>query len=323
MPGRVLVTGAQGFLGRELVAAFLAGGAEAVLGIGRSERDDAHFTHRLDWCGTPLPAPAPDRLRPDARYEYAVLDATDQAAVTEAVGRFRPEVIVHAAASLRDEGFDSLLASNLRTTYELASACADARLVHVSSGSVYGAARGELPLREDGPLEPVELYGVSKRAAEDVARTIAADVVVARVFNLVGAGLQDRHLPARLAAELAATSRGLRPATLSLAPLEATRDFIDVRDAAAAIVLCADPATPAGAYNVASGVETPVRAILDTLLELSGLDAEITWREGRARDIPRAFADVSRLSRLGFRPAHSLGQTLADMYAYFDTFPAP
>jgi GDP-4-dehydro-6-deoxy-D-mannose reductase len=320
MPGRVLITGAQGFLGRSLTAALLATDCPAILGVGRSARSDDVLTHTLDWAGRPVPAPVPEGLRPtDDRYDYRPLDVRDPAAVARVVADFRPDVAIHAAASLRGEGLDSLLEANVRSAYGLLTGYAK-RVVLVSSGSVYGAGGGVVPLREDGITEPVELYGVTKLTAEHLGRVLSADLVVGRVFNLVGPGLHDRHLPAYLAGRLAAVRRGLAPPEIPLAPVETTRDFIDVGDAARALVLLAD--APAGVYNVASGVETPVQSVVDQLLAVADVEVTFTPKPARPADIRRAYADVSRLAALGFRPTSPLQDTLANMLGYFSGWPA-
>jgi nucleoside-diphosphate-sugar epimerase len=149
-------------------------------------------------------------------------------------------------------------------------------------------------------------------------------LVQARVFNLVGPGLQDRHLPAVLAARLAAIARGLAPGELATGPLEATRDFVDVRDAADALVLLALAPVAPPLVNVASGVETPVKSVLDALVEASGVTGlRVTTRTpDRPVDVPRAVADVGLLRRLGWRPRFALEESLSDMVSYFRAFPS-
>lgn len=334
MPGRVAVTGAQGLLGRHVVAALLAEGAEAILGVGRSPQRHDSYTHDLDWLGRRVAAPLPSYLRyvsGDARYSYARLDLRDAEVVAEVAHRFRPDAVIHTAAALRDQAWAELFDSNVAATMGLVTGLAAAgapRVVLTSSGSVYGAGGGRPPFAEDGPAEPLDLYGASKRAGEDVARILAAQhgvaLVRARVFNLVGPGLQDRHLPAVLAARLAAIARGLAHPVLRLGPLTATRDFVDVRDAARALVILARSSSAAPVYNVASGVETPVQAVLDALLRISGQAGRVRVEQApaRATDVSRAWADVSRLRSLGFATQYDLPETLAEMVAYFDDFPA-
>lgn len=330
---RLAVTGAQGLLGRQLVSTALDGGAEAVLGLGRSPRSDDRFTHDLEWLGRRVPAPLPAALRPaavDDRYEYARVDLCDVAAVSAVARQFRPDAVIHAAAALRDEGWNRLVASNMNALFGLVRGFASQpppKLVLTSTGSVYGAARGIVPFAEDGPTEPIELYGATKRAGEDIARILAAEggipLVIGRVFNLIGPGLQDRHLPGTLASQIAAIARGLAPPELTLGPLDATRDFIDTRDAAAALLALAAAPDPPQVVNVASGVETEVQRVLDLMIELAGADGiRIDQVDGRRSDIPRAFADVGRLRALPFAPRYQLRQALADMLSYFQAFSA-
>ena len=145
---RLAVTGAQGLLGRQLVSTALNGGAEAVLGLGRSPRSDDRFTHDLEWLGRRVPAPLPAALRPaavDDRYEYARVDLCDVGAVSAVARQFRPDAVIHAAAALRDEGWDRLVASNMNALFGLVRGFASQpppKLVLTSTGSVYGAARG-------------------------------------------------------------------------------------------------------------------------------------------------------------------------------------
>jgi nucleoside-diphosphate-sugar epimerase len=329
---RVIVTGAQGFLGRHLTATLLDAGAEAVLGLGRSPRTDDRYTHDLAWLDTRLPAPLPPELRPtatDRRYRYATIDLRDAAGLAMAVRDFGPDVIFHLAAALRDEPWDRLIASNIQATVSLMRATempSPPRVVLVSSGSVYGAGGGHAPFAETGPAEPRDPYGATKRAAEDVARVCAlrsgTPLVIGRVFNLVGPGLDDRHLPGALAGRISAIRRRLAPPTLTLGPLDSTRDFVDVRDAAGALVALARAGDPGTIVNVASGIERPAREVLDVLLHLAGdPPVEIEWTTARPADIPRSVADVGRLTALGFTAGTPLHETLGRMLAYFDAFP--
>jgi NDP-hexose 4-ketoreductase len=328
---RIAVTGAQGLLGRHVTAALLAAGAEAVLGLGRSARTDTHYTHGIEWLGSAVPAPVPDELAralADGRYEYRRVDLADAAAVDAAARAFRPDAVIHTAAALRDAPLDELLRSNVLAAHGVVhgfAATSPARIVFTSSGLVYGAARGVVPFAEDGPVEPIDAYGATKRAGEDVARIAAADrgmsLVVARVFNIVGPGLQDRHLPALLAARISAIRRGLAPPELRLGPTDATRDFVDVRDVADALVRLATVTHAPDLVNVGSGRETPVRSVLEMLLELAGTaDVRVHIGQGRRADVPRSVADVRRLAALGPLPGRDLRGTLAEMLAYFDAF---
>jgi nucleoside-diphosphate-sugar epimerase len=328
---RVLVTGAQGLLGRHVVARLLADPAtERVVGVGRSPRLAAHYTHRLRWLDTTAAAPVPGNLRraeADARYRYVPADVGSPAALGAVMADLVPDTVVHAAAALRDEAWADLYASNVGATFGLFDALGQAgvpapRVVFVSSGSVYGLVDDPAGALDEGDAcRPVDLYAASKRASEDVAhvrgREVGAPVTVARVFNLLGPGLQDRHLAADLAGQVAAIALGHRPPVVTTGPLTTTRDFVDVRDAAAGLVAMARAAAPPATVNVASGTETPVARLLEVLLELSGLTGvEHRIRPGRDADVLRSHASVARLRALGGPAGRSLEASLDDMLRY-------
>ena len=292
---------------------------------------DDHYTHTLHWLGVDVPAPLPDALRSDvvdARYEYASLDLRNSEDVASIITEFQPDIVIHAAAALRDESWPALAASNIDSVMGLVLGAADstypARIVTVSSGSVYGAvSHDELPLTESNACFPVDLYAASKKAAEDVARILAArqDVwlATARVFNLLGPGLQDRHLTGSLAAQLSAAALGLAEPLVRVGPLGSTRDFVDVRDAASAVVRIAESGVAGASYNVASGSETSTQFIFDFLVTASRMAGviEIERRPGRQGDLDRSYADISELLSLGHTPEVTLEQSLLDMLSYY------
>jgi GDP-4-dehydro-6-deoxy-D-mannose reductase len=306
-----------------------------ILGVGRSERLDATFTYDLRWGDRRVPAPLPPAtaaVTSDARYGYESADLGDLEAVAALLRSFRPDVIVHGASALRDDPWPELLRSNVQTVVAILEAIAASRrpaprLVLVSSGSVYGAKEADrLPLEEDDACVPLDLYAASKLAAEDVARILALEddvpLVRARVFNLLGPGLQDRHLAASLSGQIASLRRGVTQDPIRVGRLDTTRDFIDVRDASSALLALAEraPAGPGSVYNVASGRETPVKTLLDHLLRLGGVGEDRVEHDvaPRSVDILRSYADVSRTRTLGIEPAIDLVDTLSEMLRYYD-----
>src|SRR5688572_20546353 len=107
MASRVLITGAQGFVGRYAVAQFLSGGeGMTVVGVGRSRQLSQSFTHYIQWNGVrrraPLPHPLATALLSD-RYRYVQLDIRSQSRLNELIKEVRPSIILHLAGALRDE----------------------------------------------------------------------------------------------------------------------------------------------------------------------------------------------------------------------------
>lgn len=333
---RVLLTGAQGFIGRYTAARWLAAHPDVeIVGIGRSPRREGftHFVHRGE---ARVRAPLPRTLRPalaDPRYRYERLDLLDRPALVALLRAARPDVIVHLATSLRDEDPAALLRNNVEGVISLLEAVAGAgvrppRIVLGSTGAVYGVP-ARLPIDEDTPGNPVDHYAVSKRAAEDAAGVLARrhglEVVVARIFNPVGPGQDERHLAGHLARQAAAIADGLAPPVIEVGPLQTTRDFHDVRDVADALRVLAERGEPGRPYNVAGGVEIGGEAVLAGICAAAGIEGRVEIRRlpGRPSDIPRHFADIGRLRALGWAPRHPLARSLADLVAWYrDEVPA-
>ena len=320
---RVMVTGAQGFVGRHLVQRWLAADPDArVLGVGRSVRREG-FTHA---AGRATEAPLPGGFEDHGdRYAYCRGDVSERARLCELLLGFRPDVVIHLATVLRDGDPARLLQTNASGTAALLDAVAgsgvEARVVLGSTGAVYGRPQA-LPLAEDTPWgPPVNAYAVSRRAAEEVADVLAAahglSLCVARLFNPVGPGLHERHLPAWLARQVAEIAAGRGEPVIEVGPLDTTRDFVDVRDVADAIRAIALQDAP-GVWNIASGRETPTQAILDGLVRAAGLQGrvEIRRQPRRPADVPRHVASVDKLCAL-VPPRFTLDDALGELLAWY------
>jgi dTDP-4-dehydrorhamnose reductase len=121
------------------------------------------------------------------------LDVTSAVAVAEAIGDWRPEVVIHAAAHTKVDACETeverAFAINAIGSANVASASHrhGARLIAISTDYVF-AGDGDQPYREWDPVAPRTVYGQSKRAGEDAVRTHCADHVIARVAWLYGPG---------------------------------------------------------------------------------------------------------------------------------------
>src|SRR5437762_312414 len=164
MNSRILVTGAQGFLGRYLVAHLLGCNDESqIVGLGRSPRLDHEFTHSVQWGSRRVTAPLPPELHRALlcpRYHYASLDLLRQPELTGLLGEFRPNWIFHLASGLRDAPADHLFRTNVEGTVSLLEAIRESgieppTLVLGSTGYLYGQVSDkELPIHEGTPCTP-------------------------------------------------------------------------------------------------------------------------------------------------------------------------
>lgn len=295
----LLVTGHSGFVGRTLFDAF------------------GDLAERSRWQLAALP----EQL--DVR----------SAELAESVARIAPDAVLHLAAltsvaeSFRDP--DGCFDVNFRGTLNLLRALRDAgfrgRMLYVSSGDCYGALpEASLPVAETAPLRPRNPYAVSKIAAEALCyqwtQTERFDVVIARPFNHIGPGQDTRFAVASFCEQIARIAAGVAPPQIHVGNLDVTRDLTDVRDVLRAYFALLERGRTAEAYNVASGRETPLEAVLATLLEIAGVDATIVPDPGRVRaaEQRRVVADVGKIKGdTGWAPRIALRQTLAETLDYW------
>lgn len=200
-------------------------------------------------------------------------------------------VIVHSAGARHNADEATLAATNVAGTAGLLRSTDAAsrlrRIVLVSSGGVYGIPSA-LPIREDSVTQPIDAYSRSKLEAETLAcahtRDRKQELVIGRVFNVVGPGQDEHHLCGRIASQLLAAGcqRELR-----FGSLHSTRDFVDVRDVAKALASLARSPLNHQVYNVASGRETCMRDLVDAMLALHPEGRSFTAVPG-ARRRPRS-----------------------------------
>jgi GDP-4-dehydro-6-deoxy-D-mannose reductase len=328
MSQRYLVTGAQGFIGRYLIAHLLDRFPESwLLGLGRSPEQGSTFLHHVSCGDKVVCAPLPESLRiiPSKRYKYLSCELSSPNLV-EAIRDFRPTVVIHLAASLRGISKEVVVQNNTHSTEGLLKAIRGSGVkielfLIASSGGVYGRQE-QLPIAETAAVAPVDLYARSKLACEELARSFSLQtgipVAIARIFNVVGPGQDELHFAGRIAGQVAAILDGRSAPVIRAGLLSSTRDFVDVRDTSFALGSVLERRLE-GVCNIASGIETKVGDLLQLFLVSSGLAANVEIRrdEDASDPIPRHVAKIARLSQIGFVPTISLSQTCRDMSSYY------
>jgi len=177
--------------------------------------------------------------------------------------------------------------------------------------------------REDDPAVPVSEYGVSHLTATRLLQLASAhrrvDGMTLRVFNPIGPGLNEDTLLGRAAALLAqAVREGWEEVTLG--DLSAYRDFVDVRDVAAAVVAAVFAPAPAPRIvNVGSGCAVPVRLTVQMLAEEAGFAGRLVERGAgpeRSAAVRWMLADIERASSvLGWTPVLDLAESVRAVWS--------
>lgn len=298
----IVVLGATGFLGRHIADAFEAAG-DGVLRVSRT-------------------APA------GAAKRRAALDLT--AATTDDLTAFlaahRPDVVVNAAGTVWQADERRMRELNDAFVRRLVAALprlpAPVRLVQLGSVHEYGPTPVGVPLTEDLPASPVGTYGRTKlrgtRWVLDAAGD-GLDAVVVRIANACGPGAPPESLLGKVATELARRSAHPdTPGELRLAPLRARRDFVDVRDAADAVVTAA-AAPRCLLVNIGRGEAVPVRHLVERMITLSGIPVRLVEEapvDGTRSTTEWQRTDITRARRsLGWHPRRDLDESLRDLLA--------
>jgi nucleoside-diphosphate-sugar epimerase len=323
-----LVTGAQGFVGRYFIASALHSHPNLqILGIGRSPCLPGVFSHAITGPQGRIPAPAPPDLSTSSRFSYLRADILDTAEILRLLETNRPRHIIHLASGLRDDPRTSLFEINVEGTARLLETAAQIHsyapeILLGSTGGVYGEVPPDrLPISEAASCNPIDEYSISKLAAELFARLHAQRfgfrLKIARIFNIIGPGQDERHVAGRIAAQLMRVRAG-QQSHLHLGSLDSTRDFIDVRDAASALLMLLHPNTPTSTYNVGTGMEQSVNQVLEAFYEASGLRIQLHRDPPRKADISRHFADIRQLVALGFNPQFRLIDSVRAVWSYYE-----
>jgi len=298
MTGRAFITGAGGFVGRRL--------ARYLEGQGWSTACSGH------------PA-GPAHIACD------VTDPESIRAALGAAGEISHVFHLGAIAFVPEAESDPARAMevNLNGTIHLCEALRalenPPRLVYIGSAEAYGRPVS-LPMTEAHPLNPANVYSISKAAADHycahLSRTGALDIVRLRPFNHAGPGQSDQFVLSSFARQIAAIEAGQSEPVLRVGNLEAARDFLHVDDVIRAYAAAAIQAPAGAVYNVCSGRSYRIQDALDHLLSLS--DAAITVAVDPARlrpsDVPEVRGAHDRLtSDTGWRPAIDFETVLSEL----------
>jgi len=311
VPRTVLITGITGFAGSHLAERFVTAGID-VHGIAHEDPPFAHLVAVADKVHV---------------HRGNILDV---AAVRSALDAARPDAVVHLAAqavpTLAAADPVSAVRVNVLGTATLLAALDAHPTVHLvmaSSADVYGAPDAEL-VDENAPLRPGNVYAATKVASEALVREFGgrrrAATTVLRPANQIGPRQHPGLAASAFAKQIAEAEAGAQP-VVRHGLLDARRDFLDVRDMAAAYALAVDISEAGTAvYNVGSGDAVPIAEILETLIALARVPVRAELDPGRVRSgEPTAFAlDARRFrARTGWAPRIDLRMSLLDTLEYW------
>lgn len=305
MRKKILITGGNGYVGRDLVRMLY----------------DQH-----DVCVADIVRYGQVRFRDDeaGKFRFSRTDIRDLNATAKLMADFVPDTIIHLAAIHYipecEQNPSLTVETNVNGTLNLLLAAPKgARFVFASSGAVY---RPDEALHDEATavLEPSDVYGFSKLHGEHYVRYLAQQkglsAVVVRLFNVVGPGETNPHLLPEIVAQLKAGRK-----TIKLGNMWPKRDYIHVQDAARGFRATAlDSAVTSGetvTVNLGTSRSYSVAEIVTKLRGTAGIDFSFEEDKSRLRKVDRPFlaADIRAIKRqFGWEPKHTIDDALADLW---------
>jgi len=307
---KVLVTGADGFIGSHLVEILLK---EGCLVRALSQYNSFNNWGWLEDVGNH------DQL------EVVCGDVRDPnycREITQGV-----DVVFHLAALIAIPysyvAPDSYVDTNVRGTLNICQAAKDngcSKLIHTSTSEVYGTAQ-YVPIDEKHPIQPQSPYSASKIGADAMAMSFfnAFDlsVLTARPFNTYGPRQSARAVIPSIIGQIASGKKEIK-----LGDLSPTRDFNYVIDTCRGFMALAESDAVGEVVNIGSNFEISVRDTLEHIKRLMNSDVEFITDEQRLRpaksEVFRLWCDNTKIHELtGFKPETDIESGLAKTIEWF------
>lgn len=298
---RVLVTGADGFIGSHLT--------EELVRRGHEVRAFVYYNSFNSWGWL-------DESPPEVRRSLEVFagDIRDPHGVAEAVKGC--DVVFHLAALIAIpysyHSPDTYVDTNVKGTLNVVQAARRwgvSKVVHTSTSEVYGSARF-VPITEEHPLQGQSPYSASKIAADQMAlsfhRSFETPVAVIRPFNTYGPRQSARAVIPTIITQIADGRRRLR-----LGSIHPTRDFNFVTDTVAGFLAVAESDRSVGeVINVGSNFEVSIGDTVRLIAETMDVDVEIETDDARLRpeksEVERLWASNEKARHLtGWQPSYA------------------
>lgn len=314
---KILVTGADGFIGSHLT--------EELVRQGHDVRAFVYYNSFNSWGWL-------DQSAPDVKASLDVFagDIRDPHGVKIAMQGC--DIIFHLAALIAIpysyHSPDTYIDTNIKGTLNVVQAARELgvqKVVHTSTSEVYGTARF-VPITEDHPLQGQSPYSASKIGADQIAMSFYTSfnipVAIIRPFNTYGPRQSARAVIPTIITQIAAGAKKLR-----LGALQPTRDFNFIKDTVRGFIAVAESDRTVGeVINIGSNFEVSIGETLQTIAELMGADIAMATDPVRLRpeksEVERLWADNRKALELtGWRPEYGgkdgFRRGLAETIAWF------
>ncbi|AGS26698.1 NAD-dependent epimerase/dehydratase family protein [Lactiplantibacillus plantarum] len=191
------------------------------------------------------------------------------------------------------------------------------KVLFTSSAAVYGN-NPELPKHEDSTIDPLTPYAIDKFATErfviDYGKLYNISTVAVRFFNVYGPRQNPKSPYSGVLSLITQCFKNNQVFSL-FGDGEQTRDFIFIQDVLSALhLIMTNNQAVHDVYNVATGKQSSLRTIITDYQKVVGQPLQVKTITARAGDIKHSYADIAKLSQLGFTPQYTLLNGLTDYW---------
>ncbi len=311
--GKVLVTGAGGFIGSHLTEELIRQGEEVRALVRYNSRDDRGLL---------------EELPKDVQSQIEVIsgDLKDPDAVRKAVKGCRK--IFHLGALIAipysyAHPFDFIQTNVAGTAHLLNASLEEAgleRFIHTSTSEVYGTAQ-YVPIDEKHPLQAQSPYAASKIAADKLAESyylsFGLPVATIRPFNTFGPRQSLRAIIPTI------ISQAIQAKKIRLGNTKPRRDFLFVKDTVRGFIQVEKCEGAVGkVVNIGTGIDISIEELVRKILDLMGKKTEIEVEDRRIRpeksEVMQLLSDIHLAQKLfQWAPRHTLDEGLRETIAWY------
>jgi len=301
MTQKILITGADGFIGSHLT--------EALVKAGSDVRAFIFYNSFNSWGWL-------DHSDPEIKKDLEIFagDIRDPHGMKQAMKGC--DVVFHLAALIAIpysyHSPDTYVDTNVKGTLNVVQAARElgvSKVLHTSTSEVYGTAKF-VPITEEHPLQGQSPYSASKIGADQIAMSFYhafnTPVSIIRPFNTYGPRQSARAVIPTVITQIADGQRKIR-----LGSLHPTRDFNYIKDIVRGFIAVAESEKSVGeVINIGSNYEISIGDTVDLIAEVMGADIEVETEQVRVRpeksEVDRLWADNSKAKKLtGWEPLYA------------------
>ncbi len=309
---KVLITGANGFVGQHLIE------------LLKTDHQITGLIHESN-------------LTDSENITYKNGNILDRGFIEDILKNFRPEYIIHLAAIAPTWSTDpeNIFKVNLLGTLNLYQAINNLKkngnynpkIIYISSAEIYGKTTSPENIKEDNPFFPSNYYGASKVSADrlsyQMSQSSKLNIVIIRPFNHTGPGQLKGFFVPDMASQIVEIENNPEKSEVMVGNLQSVRDFLDVRDVVNGYKKVLETETPPGeAYNLSSGIGVKIEDILNKLLSLAKKEIKIIPDPDklRASEVPITVGNNTKFkNHFSWEAKIPIDQTLEDTLNYWRT----